>query len=335
MVMCGAGWADEPVEVPTDAPRGFAPAPTQRRGTGQMGLVQPITKGPFALDYAGMLYFEEGTDQATRDLRWYEHALQLQARLREGRTSDLALYADLKWLDFNDHGLRLPKSGAKFPNDLYDVGLGLLWRKRLGGERVVNARLGVSSPSDKPFSSLDEVAFHFDLDYTVPWKERWSWVFMMSYASDRELDFPLPGIALKWRPNDRLTALMGVPAFAVNWRPRPGWSVRAFYLIPRTVHAKVSCEVLRDVKLYGAFDWDSQHFFRHDRRDDSDRLQYYEKRATLGLSWQVTPRCTVDLGGGYAFGRFWFEESSYDERGESRIDLDDGPFAFLKVNVRF
>ena len=142
-------------------------------------------------------------------------------------------------------------------------------------------------------------------------------------------------MAAKWQPSDRFTAIIGVPVVAVNWRPRPGWTVRASYMIPRTVHAKVSCEVLQDVKLYGAFDCDGQQYFRHDRFDEHDRLQYYEKRAMLGLTWQVTPGCTVDLGGGYAFGRFWFEESSYDERGESRIDLDDGPFALLRVNLRF
>jgi len=41
----------------------------------------------------------------------------------------------------------------------------------------------------------------------------------------------------------------------------------------------------------------------------------------------------IDLGGGYAFDRFWFEDDDYDDRGDTRIDIDDGLFVMLQVGI--
>ena len=43
----------------------------------------------------------------------------------------------------------------------------------------------------------------------------------------------------------------------------------------------------------------------------------------------------LDAGCGYAFDRFWFEGETYEDRGDSRIDVGDGPFVSFQFGVRF
>jgi hypothetical protein len=43
----------------------------------------------------------------------------------------------------------------------------------------------------------------------------------------------------------------------------------------------------------------------------------------------------LDVSGGFAFDRFWFEGEDFDDRGFNRINLTDGPFASANIRVRF
>ena len=43
----------------------------------------------------------------------------------------------------------------------------------------------------------------------------------------------------------------------------------------------------------------------------------------------------VELSGGWAFDRFYFEGESYSDRRENRVEIGDGPFAVLRVAFRF
>jgi hypothetical protein len=43
----------------------------------------------------------------------------------------------------------------------------------------------------------------------------------------------------------------------------------------------------------------------------------------------------LDLSGGYAFDRFWFEGEDYDDRSMDRINLADGPFVSAQIVARF
>ena len=112
-------------------------------------------------------------------------------------------------------------------------------------------------------------------------------------------------------------------------------TVSSAYLLPRTVHAKISYELVEGLSLYGGFDWQNQRWFRADRADDDDRLFYYEKKAAVGLRWEPVKNWTVDLQGGYGFDRFFFEGEEYDDRGDNRISLSDGFFIGVQTGMRF
>ncbi len=128
---------------------------------------------------------------------------------------------------------------------------------------------------------------------------------------------------------------MGLPFSWGQWKVTEKLTVLSAYLIPRTVHAKISYELVDGLALYGGFDWQNQRWFRADRADNDDRLFYYEKKAALGLRWELIKNWTIDLQGGYGFDRFFFEGEEYDDRGDNRISLSDGFFIGVQTGMRF
>ena len=107
------------------------------------------------------------------------------------------------------------------------------------------------------------------------------------------------------------------------------------YFALRKVHAQVTYEMMKPVSLYTRFDWDNDRFFLADRFDDDDRLFFYEKRIGGGVKIELARNVYLDLSGGFAFDRFFFEGEDYDDRNDNRIELDDGPFAAIRIGVDF
>jgi hypothetical protein len=93
--------------------------------------------------------------------------------------------------------------------------------------------------------------------------------------------------------------------------------------------------VVRPVRLWAGFDWTNDRFLLADRENTDDRLFYYEKRlrtgAIIGLARQVYTEITV----GYSFDRFYYEGESYSDRTHNRIDVGSGPFATIRLGLRF
>jgi hypothetical protein len=83
------------------------------------------------------------------------------------------------------------------------------------------------------------------------------------------------------------------------------------------------------------FDWTNDRFLLADRPDPDERLFYYEKRfragAIIGLARQAYTEITV----GYSFDRFYFEGEDYGDRDHNHIDVGSGPFATIRLGLRF
>jgi hypothetical protein len=136
-------------------------------------------------------------------------------------------------------------------------------------------------------------------------------------------------------PDRDFNLVAGIPFSMIRWRPADRWTVEGSFFIPRTAFAKLSYQLTDPLQLYAAFDWTNQRYFRHERRDDDDRLFYFQKRALAGARWQFDPDCFLDLSGGWAFDRFWFEGEDYGDRGDNRIDISDGPVMQMRFVLKF
>jgi hypothetical protein len=223
------------------------------------------------------------------------------------------------------------------PQELYDVSIGATSRYRLDNNWILGARIEVGSPSDEPFASEKELALHATVFVQMPWQESLDWVFLLDYANDRNFGrhVPLPGAALHYYPDRSLDVLVGFPYSNARWMPVPEVTLSASYLIPRSVNAEVAYKLTDNWTVYGLYAWDHQSWFRHDRHDDADQLQYYEMRTELGLRWDLLDGLGVEFAGGYAFDRFWFEGDEWDDRGRNDIDLEDACYVRLAFTYRF
>ena len=165
-------------------------------------------------------------------------------------------------------------------------------RHKLENDWIIGGSFEVGSPSDEPYDSWEEVYVNASLFASVPWTQTMSWMFAINYNSNRQFcqHIPLPGIAWSYRPDRTLHVILGAPFSMVTYRP--GWleglELSASYLLPRGVHAKIGYDVIKDLQIYVAFDWDQELFFRADRPDRDDRrvLQRREGQAWGSLGYR-------------------------------------------------
>lgn len=286
------------------------------------------------LFYDGTLYPDRAVRGQNTDMGLNQHRVRLVAPVLQDKDRfEWSVSGGVTAL-FVDTDAVLPDAGVAFPDELWDVGVGTAARWKLENGWIVGGNLGLRSASDRPFNSLDETALSAGVTLRVPWRDHFAWIGGLRYSTLGELPFPLPTVALAYEPGPHLQVVAGIP-FAVRWRPADAWELSASYALLRTIHAQVGYRLAAPLRLYAGFDWDNQRFFRHDRADTDARLSYYEKRVSAGIRWDITRTVSLDASGGYAFDRFWFEGEDYGDRHINRLDLGDGPFATLRLGVRF
>lgn len=268
--------------------------------------------------------------------RMIEHEAHLAMPVWSGNDNQrLGVSADFRYQDIETRAL-LPGSGRSFPRDLYDPRFGVNYVESFENGWVLGGALSVGSPSDKPFHSWDEMQIDLNSFLRIPHVDNNHWLFALNFSTNREfLNYvPLPGVAYWYQPNDRLTAILGVP-LALQYQPMDRVTLRASYLPIRNVFAESAYELTETLELFAGFRWSNDRFLLADRERSKDRLFYYEKQALGGLRMALHQNFDVELAGGFAFDRFYFEGRKYRDRKNNRMDIGDSPFAAAKLNLRF
>lgn len=232
----------------------------------------------------------------------------------------------------------LPSTAEAFPENLWNLGFGTAYRKRFDGGWIGGAAIDLGSASNKPYYSMDETTVSVNLFARIPHAGQNAWLLLLNYNNNREFlrHVPIPGLGYMFQKNKQYQIAIGVPFIFGEIRPWGGdFSMTFAYLPIRTVHGSVSYDVRKDLSLYGSFDWGNDEFFRAERTEKNKRLFYYEKRLTAGIRYQFNRHCFVNVGGGYAFDRMYFEGEDYSDRDFNRLDIEDGPFARVQIGLRF
>jgi hypothetical protein len=314
------------VSIPTSAG-----AQTELRAWVDPALGELMPRAEYRITY----YPDRAVAGQGTDLRLLEHSTELSVPLFQSPRDEWSLAVEGRFQDIGTRAI-LPDTGERFPDELWDVRVRTGYRHRFENGWIGGLSLTVGSASDEPFASLDEVIVRAIGMVRVPHGERNAWLFSVIYASDQEFlgGVPVPGVAYVYTPSERLRAVIGVPFTTIEIRLLEALTLDAQYYPLRRVRARATYQLFRPLRLFVGFDWDNDHYFRADRRDEDDRLFYYEKRLTAGVRFDLR-HIGFRLSGGYAFDRFYFEGESYSDRDRNRVDVDDGPFVVAQVNIRF
>lgn len=264
-----------------------------------------------------------------------EHRGSFFTPLVQGPTDELALGGRVRLQEFAT-GAVLPDSGLAFPGELWEIRVEPAYRHRFASGWIAGAVAALGSASDRPFASADELVIRATGFLRVPHGERHAWVVMLNYSNAAELleGLPVPGLAYLYQPSERLRAVIGLPVAAIEVRPLEPLSLEASYQALRTVRARATYRIFRPLRVWAGFDWDNEFHLLADRRDADDRLYYYEKRLGGGARFDLR-QVGVEVAGGWAFDRFYFQGDGYSDRHDDRLDVDDGPFLAARLNLRF
>jgi hypothetical protein len=286
------------------------------------------------LKYAVNHNFEQGISDQTSDFGLTEHELQIPGFRVGGENSELLVGGNVRVLDIRSDAV-LPNSNQSFPEYLAHPEINVAYKERMADDKIWGVSLALGSPSDRPFGSIQEVGVDTTAFLRLPINDDDAWVVYLNYSNMRQglQHVPIPGIAYVHEPSENLLAFVGLPLAYVKYKPSERWTLRAYYMLPRSVHAKASYEFAEGFNIYGGFDWDADVFFRHDRHEDENRLFYYQKSIGGGLRWKINEDIYVDFSAGYRFGRFFFEGEDYGDRDFNRINVGDGPFLALQAGI--
>jgi len=315
----------------------FFPGVLFAQSSGLLQWIGPdMEKQEFRIRYHGHYSKEVETTQTNEKFQETRQVLSVAAPCFQDEKRQIVAVADAGVAQF-DTDVRFPDTKDEFPGTLWDLNLGGVYRQRLTGGRIAGGLLSVGSASDRPFRGEAESVVNGIAFIRFPRGERNGWIASVFYSSNREFlnNIPLPGLLYWYSPNEKLLAVAGIPMAYLSWRPLDRVTLSFLYYPVRTVSASLGVKAADHVTVKMGFDWRNDAYFRADRREEDDRLFYYEKRVSAGIVADYGKRAFLEITGGYAFDRFYFEGEDYGDRDRNRIDTKDGPFLTANLRLTF
>ncbi|VTR94118.1 Uncharacterized protein OS=Desulfarculus baarsii (strain ATCC 33931 / DSM 2075 / VKM B-1802 / 2st14) GN=Deba_0018 PE=4 SV=1 [Gemmata massiliana] len=273
--------------------------------------------------------------RASMGLSNYQFGLTLPVH----SSDDDLVFADVsaRVLDIRTDAL-LPTDRVRFPRALWDVQAGGGYVGQFDADWSWGATLNVGSASDRPFNTLGEMtlsalAFVRRADSD---RNGNGWLFYVVSTSNGQLgrNIPVPGAAYEFH-TDRLTAVVGFPFISVDYRPTRAWQFEFNYGALTDVLARASYYPADQVRLFSAFEWTNQAWFRAGRAGQHRQLFYYEKRIEAGFGWRVHQNVDFSLTPGFAFDRLFVESRGLGFRGRNRTDLAPARFLALQFELKY
>ena len=250
---------------------------------------------------------------------------------RENR--DIYFNVDTYWGSI-ENSATFDESGESLPENLYDVGVGGLYRQDLDNGWTVGARIRIGSASDKLFDTGDEEHLRSLFLLRVPHTKYTTGVFMANINTAGA--FPVfPAIGYAFPLSRRAYALVGFPIIAAGGQITDKLSFSFSYFPALNIVARVEYAATEEWIVYAGFTSWARFFSRAKRDDEDDRIRLQDSRAFFGGTVQLTKRLSLDGKVGYVFDREFGEGDDFDERKDNNIRLDDAGFVSVGLQLRF
>ncbi len=287
--------------------------------------------------YTGRFWSEEKVQDSDYDFAMQKHDLAFQTPVWQDQRNELALglSADVRLVDSE---LILPEVNRKFPDELWDLNIGVSYRRKINQQWVGGVRAAIGSPSDKPFNSGDEIAYNGAAFARYDINKNHGMYFFLFYSSITDFlpGIPFPGVGWLYTNDDKsLSMMLGAPLFFISWRPVEPLTLKVIYFPLRNVYAEASWKFNNQWSIFASYAWTYQDYFLSDRPREENRLFYYEMRGMGGVEFVATDNIVLQLSAGYVFERMMFQGENYGDDDQGRIDIDPGWMAQLKVSFHF
>lgn len=290
------------------------------------------------------VHTEENVKHQYTRLRMVEYAGGAVTPIDLGCNDELLFDVDFSGMNMTGGAhLRNPVTenytGPALPEGLYRLSFGGTYRHIFDKGFIAGISGRFGSASDVLFHSERELVWRTTAFGMMPIKRYlalMAWVDMdnsrMSYEFSR---YPLPGAGVLFAFSEDSYVVAGFPAAQVHVEDFHGFDFDAAWRFIYSVDAKLGYRVTDKFKLWSAFEWKSDTFFRANRDDYKDRLVYMDQRVSLGATYEPNDILTLKVSAGYAFHRLFYEGYGYDDRDNTRIDLNNSVFGQAEIGVKF
>lgn len=229
----------------------------------------------------------------------------------------------------------LPDSLSPFPDELWNINVGLNYMHQFDNGWSGGLMLGFGSASDEPFHSIEEFTANLGGFLRVPARnDRDSWQFMLMYMYGGPVNFPIPMVSYNWNPSEEIRVNIGLP-LSVQWQPTEVFTLNLSYVPLNNVNAGVTYCLTPQLTVYGGYEFLNESYFLVDRTDSQDRFFVFEQRLATGVRWKVWQHAQLEVIGGYSFGRYFGQGQSQWSSLSDRVDVEPGPFLGVKFQLGF
>ncbi len=266
------------------------------------------------------------------------------AFIRSLRTSHPVTFADSRmrisavgeWLSL-DQDLNLPGASGQAKMNLYQLGVQGTWYSDQGppvGESMWMVSGGLSSPSDQPFYSLNEVAVTTTVGWMPEKRRDGGWLWAVNYSNNRSFlnNIPLPGFMYFHQPSRTFQLSAGLPFAGLRWLPVDRLSFVTF-IGPYRALVDTAWLLNQDMQVFAKFNWSQSSYFHIARDDRLKRIFFDEKRASLGLRAPIGRTWGWQVGWSYVFDRKIFEGLSVSRKTSDTLSLQDRGFLDAQVGL--
>jgi hypothetical protein len=231
---------------------------------------------------------------------------------------------------------KLPTDHVRFPRSFWNIQGGGGYLGQLENGWSWGATLNLGTASDHPFNSLAEATLSALAFIRKPTDEQNGWLFYVVSTSNGQLgrNIPVPGVAYEYH-TDHLTAVLGFPFVTIDYRPVRWFQYEFTYAALTDVMARTSWHITDRARVFTAFEWTNQAWFRAARTDKRDQFFAYEKRLDGGFGWKLNQQLDLRFTGGYVFDRFFVENRGLSFSGRNRVDVAPGLFFAAQLEFKF
>lgn len=228
-------------------------------------------------------------------------------------------------------------NGVSVPQNLEKIDFGANYARRMPDGKMAGGGVGIGSASDRPLSYIDVDTYTLSAFYGYKIDDNSSLVWSAYLSNNNSISnsLPLPGFLYIYR-KENLMVRVGFPTATVVWRPQSPWLLSAS-LFGTIFNCEVAYGHRRELQTFLGYRGTEQSYLRVDRTNKKDRLRESENRIYTGIRLQPTRNTDFEVQGGYAYNRFFSENSErrslFGETPSNSVNL--GASWFISTSVRF